>query len=83
VKLACRVLKLTGTVWMTAYPKRSWPVDPFCILGETKKTHKLSGPHFLRQQAGNGCFAGSGTSYFCFTAMAEISIRALLTRAAA
>jgi hypothetical protein len=32
---------------MTVYPKRIRHVNPFCVLGEIKKTNKLPGAHFL------------------------------------
>jgi hypothetical protein len=57
-------------------------VNVFCVLNEPKKgtPHALPSALCLPRQCPRATQPGA---YFCFTAMAEISTRALFTRAAA
>jgi hypothetical protein len=56
-------------------------VSTFFALNPKRQAKLLAAPHVLWREQGSPGYAGE--SYFCFTAIAEISIRALLTKAAA
>jgi hypothetical protein len=67
---------------MTVYLNRSKPVKLFFTFTRSGTPGTPpSAPHLSRSNRGTYICQGAG--YFCFTAIAEISIRALLTRAAA